>query len=325
MEFNTPLYALFALVAAILWTVAYWRIFKKPQLVLPDKYLVKSQFGIRCLVYIVGILAWGFIGVALMQPRVPTGNVKNTIEVNDIYFVVDASGSMTAEDFKPNRMEVAKKKILEFVELKPTDRMGIVVFGTKPFTLMPLTIDHDLIKLVVKDIHPSLPGLGPGTNIGDALALAAGRAANSMAKNKVIILLTDGAASAGILSPLDAAEQVKKQGIKIYTIGIGSKGDTYMYARDRFGRRVRQSIPGGGYEGEVLEKIAEITGGKSFTASSEEGLKSVLSEINALEKSKIESFGRIIYDELYHFYLLVGVLLFIATELFRRFIIREGA
>ncbi len=324
MEFNTPLYSLAAIFAGILWAIKYWHFFKRPHIILPDKYIVKTQMILRSLVFLIGIVGWGFLAYSLMQPRMPKGNIKNSIEVNDIFFVVDTSGSMKADDFRPNRMEVAKKKILEFVDLKPTDRLGIVIFGTKAFTMMPLTTDHKLVKEMVSQIQPDIRGVGPGTNIGDALALAAGRAASSLAKNKVIILLTDGAANVGTLSPLEAAEQVRDQNIRIYTIGIGTKGDAFMPTQGPFGQTYRQRIPGGGFDMDILQKIAQTTGGKSFTASSEQGLQKVLSEINKLEKSKIDSFGRIIYDELYHFYLVVGILLLIVAEFARRFVIREG-
>ncbi|MCK5884323.1 MAG: VWA domain-containing protein [Bacteriovoracaceae bacterium] len=325
MEFNTPLLAILAVVVGLFWSASYWRLFKKPQLVLPGKYIIRRQITFRLSVFIVGLIAWALITFAIMQPRMPQGNIKSTIDANDIFFVVDTSPSMRGLDFKPNRMEVAKRKILEFIDLKPTDRIGLIVFSAKAFTLMPLTTDHKLVKQIVSQINTKMRGIGQGTNIGDALALAAGRASNSLAKNKVIILMTDGAANVGTISPLGAAEQVKDQGMKIYSIGIGSNGDTFMTDRDHNGRARRRRIPGGGYDMEILEKLSSITGGKSFSASDERGLKSVLEEIDKLEKSKIDTFGQIIYDELYHQFLLWGVLLLLFVEFLRRFIVKEGS
>lgn len=324
MEFSTPYYSIFALIGLICYTVGFFRIGKKAQLYLSDKYLKKSISFRRAIVYFCAVCAWVSISISLMGPRTPIGNVEGKIEANDILFLLDTSGSMKAVDFKPNRMEVAKAKILEFVDMKPTDRMGLIVFASKPFTLMPLTTDLELVKEMISQVIAPFPGIGSGTNIGDALALAAGRASQSLAKNKVIILLTDGASNLGTLNPLEAAEKVKAQNIKVYSIGIGSKKDSYMPDTDAYGRTRMVKIPGGGFDMDTLQKISDMTGGKSYSATSAQALKTVLSEINKLEKSEVDSFGRIVYQENYLKYLIVGVLLLALAELSRRLILREG-
>ncbi len=324
MSYATPWYAAFAIAAWFIWTLAFWRIFRRSPIILPQRFRLKKVIWWRLLTYAVGCAAWGYMAFALTQPRIPLASIEGKSEVNDIFFVVDASGSMTALDFKPNRMEASKKRLLEFVDLKPKDRMGIIVFGTKAFTLMPLTTDLNLVKQMIASLEAPFQGLGPGTNIGDALALAAGRAAQSLAKNKVIILLTDGEANAGTLNPLEAAEKVKAQAIKIYSIGMGSKEEALMPVQDQFGRTFYQKIPGGSFDMETLQKISELTGGRSYAANSETALRNILRDIDKLERTEIETFGRVVYEELYWKYLAISVLLLMMELLLRRLFIREG-
>lgn len=324
MTYHFPYLGFIAVGIWFLWTIGFWRLTRRPQLILPQRYQLRKNWILRIFSYCLGTAAWALMAMALMQPRIPLANIEGKSEVNDIFFVVDVSQSMTAIDFKPNRIEVSKKRILDFVDLKPKDRMGIIVFGTKAFTLMPLTTDLNLIKEMIGQITSPFRGLGSGTNIGDALALAAGRAAQSLAKNKVIILLTDGEANAGTLNPLEAAEKVKQQGIKIYSIGLGSEGEALMPMQDVFGRTSYQKIPGGSFDMATLQKISEITGGKSFAATSESALKNILKEIDKLERTKIDTFGRVVYQELYWRYLIGAVLLLLSEIFFRRFIMREG-
>ena len=248
---------------------------------------------------------------------------KNTIEVNDIFIVLDLSRSMLAEDLKPNRFEAAKIKIQEFVSLFPRDRIGIVIFAEKVFTLLPLSTDLNLINKMVAQIK--LGPLGDGTNIGDALALGVGRLLQSLAKNKVMILMTDGVSNVGTMTPLQAAEMAAEQKIKIYTIGIGGAKDARIpVGPNMFGVQRYQMIPGGSVDEKGLKEIADLTGGKFYMARDNKALENVLGDINKLERTEIEQSGRIIYEELYFKYLLIGVLLLIGTELSRRLLLREG-
>jgi Ca-activated chloride channel family protein len=252
------------------------------------------------------------------------GFAKNKIEVNDIFFVVDVSRSMLAEDFSPNRLEVAKEKIAEFVALRPTDRIGIIIFSEKAFTLLPLSTDLKLIKQMVGEIKVG-GMLGSGTNIGDALGLAVARGAQSLAENKVIVLLTDGVSNVGFLTPQQAAQEAKEQGIKVYTIGIGGSRDAKIpYGRNVFGRKRYQTIPGGSIDFKTLEEIADVTSGQSFAAQDEKALKDVLSEIEKLERSEIDSSARVIYKEIYLKFLIIGVILILLSELSRRIVFKEG-
>lgn len=321
ISFAGPYYALVGLGGLIVWMLHFYFIGKRPSLFFPEKKLAKAQ-SFRMLLGMLGIVAWLFISFALMRPQTPAGLAKNNIEVNDIYFVIDVSRSMLATDFRPNRLEVAKNKISEFVSLRPTDRIGVIMFSEQAYTLVPLSTDLELIKQVIKEINVGF--LGAGTNIGDALGLAVGRAAQSIAKNKVVILLTDGVSNVGFMTPLQAAEEAKKQGIKVYTIGIGGNQNAQIpLGRNLFGNMQYQNIPGGSIDTETLKKISEITGGKSYVAGNEKALTDVLSEIEKLEKTEIKVSGRVIYNELYFKYFCIGTALLLGVELVRKSYYRE--
>ncbi len=322
-EFQHIHYAGFGVLGLIFWIVGFFYWFKKPQLFIPSKYKKKGIPILRSLIFIMGVVSWLYISFALAGPRRPMGMDKNTIEVNDIFIVLDLSRSMLAEDLKPNRFEAAKQKIQDFVSLFPRDRIGIVIFAEKVFTLLPLSTDLNLINKMVAQIK--LGALGDGTNIGDALALGVGRLLQSLAKNKVIILLTDGVSNVGTLTPLQAAEMAAEQKIKIYTIGIGGAKDARIpIGANMFGVQRYQMIPGGSVDEKGLQEIARLTGGKFYMARDNKALNNVLSEINKLERTEIEQSGKIIYEELYFKYLLIGVLLLIGAELSRRLLLREG-
>lgn len=322
-EFQHIHYAAFGVLGLIFWIVGFFYWFKKPQLFIPSKYKKKGLPILRSLIFIMGVVSWLYISYALAGPRRPMGMDKNTIEVNDIFIVLDLSRSMLAEDLKPNRFEAAKQKIQDFVSLFPRDRIGIVIFAEKVFTLLPLSTDLNLINKMVAQIK--LGVLGDGTNIGDALALGVGRLIQSLAKNKVIILLTDGVSNVGTLTPLQAAEMAAEQKIKIYTIGIGGAKDARIpVGANMFGVQRYQVIPGGSVDEKGLQEIARITGGKFYMARDNKALQNVLGDINKLERTEIEQSGKIIYEELYFKYLLIGVLLLIGAELSRRLLLREG-
>ena len=322
-EFQHIAYAGWGIVGLIFWVIGYFYFFKKPQLFIPKKYKKSGFPFLRSLIFLAGVAGWLYISFALAGPRKPLGMDKNTIEVNDIFIVLDLSRSMLAEDLKPNRFEAAKIKIQEFVSLFPRDRIGIVIFAEKVFTLLPLSTDLNLINKMVAQIK--LGPLGDGTNIGDALALGVGRLLQSLAKNKVMILMTDGVSNVGTMTPLQAAEMATEQKIKIYTIGIGGAKDARIpVGPNMFGVQRYQMIPGGSVDEKGLKEIADLTGGKFYMARDNKALENVLGDINKLERTEIEQSGRIIYEELYFKYLLIGVLLLIGTELSRRLLLREG-
>ncbi len=310
-----------SILGAIIWLYAQYYFFKKP--VVPIlKNNKDRKFSLKKLfVVILGLVGWGYICFSMTLPKKPAGFVTDPEEVNDVIFVVDVSLSMLAEDFKPNRLQVSKDKILDFVSLRPTDRIAIVMFSEKVFTLLPLTTDLNLVKRAINDIQAGF--LGSGTNIGDALALGVARGIQSLAKNKVIILLTDGVSNVGTMTPIQAAEEAQKAGIKVYAIAIGGDGDARIPVPSAFGTQRYQYIPGGSFDVDTLKKIANMTGGEVFRADNEEALKQVLAKINELEKTKIEKSGKAVYEELYWSSLAIGCLLLSLSFGFRWVVLRE--
>lgn len=322
-EFQHINYALWGLLGLLFWLISFFYWLRKPQLFLPQKYKKPGLPILRSILFIAGIVGWIYISFALAGPRRPMGLDKNTIDVNDIIIVLDLSRSMLAEDLKPNRFEAAKKKVSDFAALFPKDRIGVVIFAERVFTLLPLSTDLELIKKMVEQV--TLGPLGDGTNIGDALALAVGRLIQSQAKSKVILLLTDGVSNVGTLTPLQAAEIAASNKIKIYTVGIGGdKAARIPVGASMFGEQRYQMIPGGSVDAKGLKEIADMTKGKSYMASNNKALEDVLSEINRMERTQIEHSGRIIYQELYFKYLLIGICFLLGSELSRRLLLREG-
>jgi Ca-activated chloride channel family protein len=321
--FKSPEYVIPAIIVWILFTIDFFHFFRKPQLYFPrmaaeknDILKIKKMFG-----YLLAFMAWSLITIALMQPREQLSLNKNQIEVNDIFFVVDVSRSMSAVDFKPNRLEAAKVRIEEFIDLMPKDRIGIVLFSEKVFTTLPLTTDLDLIKKSIYSIN--MGPLGAGTNIGDAVALATARISSSEAKNKIIILMTDGVSNVDSIHPLQASEEAAKYGVKIYTIAIGNEEGALMPTNSSiFGTRYQQ-IPGGSVDIELLKKMAEMTKAKAYTANNSEALKNVFKEISEFEKTKIDVNSQYVFKENYWKFLVYGVILLLLFEIFRLKFLRE--
>lgn len=224
--------------------------------------------------------------IALARPQkllMPVDMQTNGI---DIIMALDLSGSMLAQDFEPNRLEVAKKVASEFVEKRPNDRIGLVVFSGEAITKCPLTIDHKIIQDMLATIN--VGQMQDGTAIGMGLATAVNRLKSSDAKSKIIILMTDGVNNTGYFKPEDALNLAKTFGIKVYTIGIGSKGEAMTpIQRADNGRFIFGLMPVE-IDEVLLQRIADETTGKYYRATNNEELSRIYSEIDRLEKSKIE-------------------------------------
>lgn len=323
MEYKYPFLIWVGILAGILWSLDYWKVFQRSPLFFPLQKTSSAwpRKTARILLYLVGIVGWAYLSYSLMQPRKPQKFTPSNIEVNDIILCIDVSRSMLAEDIKPNRLEVAKARIRDFVKLRPTDRISVIIFSEKVFTLLPLTTDPALVDQVLSEI--SIGYLGSGTNIGDGLALSVARAVNSDTKNKVIILLTDGVANVGTLTPYQAAEEAKKYGIKVYTIGLGTDEDAKIPVGNGVFGTQYQLIPGGSIDYKTLKEISEMTGGRFYPAKSNEALKEILGDIQKLEKTEIQVNHKIVYDEQFYHFLLLGVSLIALVEFLRRLLIRD--
>ena len=318
MSFSSPLIGFIGLIAFISWFLEFLRIKISPDLYVPGKD--RSNKKLRLLLLLVGSIGWSLIVFSSAGPVEKMSINSGKKKLNDLFFVLDLSRSMLAEDFKPNRIMKAKEKIKQFIELRPEDRIGMVVFGEKAFTLIPLTTDVDLIKKSIDDIEVGF--LGPGTNIGDALGLATARLKTSKAKNKVVILLTDGVSMLGSMTPIQAAEIAKKQKIKVYSIGMGGNKNAKLPIQTIFGKRY-QNIPGGSIDTETLKEISKLTGGKFFEAKSENKLNAVFSEIQGLEKREQKIENKSVNKNLYYPYFISGLFLLLLVELYRRLYTKE--
>jgi Ca-activated chloride channel family protein len=246
------------------------------------------------------ILGALLIVVGLARPQSGTASREITSEGIDIMLVLDVSGSMKAEDFKPNnRLYVAKQVIREFVEGRTNDRVGLVVFAGQSFTQCPLTLDYGVLTSFLDEIDFGM--IEDGTAIGLALANAINRLRDSEAKSKVIVLLTDGVNNRGQIEPLTAAEIAKTLGIKVYTIGAGKPGNALYPVEDPvFGKRYVY-IPNE-IDEESLSQIAELTGGRYYRAQSEQMLERVYQEISLLEKTEVKIKEYVQYQELFSFF-----------------------
>jgi len=274
---------------------------------------------LRHIPFAVRLIAIGLLIVALARPQSFTSGENVTTEGIDIAMVLDISGSMLAEDFKPNRLDAAKNVIDEFVEGRTTDRIGLVVFSREAFTQCPLTIDYSVLRNLLLDIRSGM--IQDGTAIGNAIANGVNRLKESDAKSKIIILLTDGVNNAGEVDPVSAAEIAKAFGIRIYTIGVGTRGEAPYPVQTPFGTRY-QMVPVEIDEA-MLTKIADITGGEYFRATSNRALQEIYKKIDQLEKTKIEITSYKNASEKYHSWLWGGLILLIVELGLSRTILRK--
>ncbi len=233
-------------------------------------------------------LALFFIGMA--RPQVAGGQAPISASGIDIAVAMDMSGSMVAEDFelrgeRVNRLAIAKDTLRTFVDERPADRIGLVVFGTEAFVAAPPTLDHDFLRRVIDRLELGTIN-GEQTAIGSGLATAVNRLRQLQSKSRIVILLTDGQNNAGKIPPDTAAEAAKALGVKVYTIGVGTRGLAPVpQGVDGFGRKHYARVPVD-IDEPTLQKIAQMTGGKYFRADNTETLRRIYSEIDRLEKSE---------------------------------------
>ncbi len=242
-------------------------------------YLRHSTFVLR-------LLAFALLIIALARPQSKKSWQDLKTEGIDIVLALDISTSMLAQDFKPNRLDASKEIAMEFIDSRPDDRIGLVIFSGESFTQCPLTTDHSVLKNLFAGVKTGM--IQDGTAIGMGLATAVNRIQNSKAKSKVVILLTDGVNNSGSISPELAGELAQPFGIRIYTIGVGTKGMAKSpVALNPYGQYVYDYVKVD-IDEPVLKKIASLTGGKYFRATNNEKLKQIYAEIDTLEKTIIE-------------------------------------
>ena len=280
---------------------------------------------LKPLLNVLRLLALTLLIIALARPRnVSVSKRTKTNKGIDIVMAIDVSASMLARDLKPNRLEALKKVATDFVNQRPNDRIGIVVYAGESFTQTPITSDKRIVRNTISNIKWG--DLDGGTAIGMGLGSAVNRLKESKAKSKVIILLTDGVNNTGFVDPKTATELAVGLGIKVYTIGLGTNGTaSFPYAKDpKTGNLLFRSSPVE-IDEELLQYIAKETEGKYFRATDNSKLKAIYEEINKLEKTEIEEFKYYNYQEKYRILvLLAGFLIlievFLKNTIFRSFI-----
>ncbi|MBC7553579.1 MAG: VWA domain-containing protein [Taibaiella sp.] len=259
---------------------------------------------LRPALFALRIIAVVMLIAALARPQSSNTTTNNDTEGIDLVLGMDVSGSMLAEDFKPNRIEAAKKVALDFVDKRPSDRIGLVIFSGESFTMCPITIDHNVLKGQIAAARSGM--ITDGTSIGMGLATSVDRLRSSKAKSRVIILMTDGVNNMGLIDPTTALEIAKAFKIRVYTIGVGTMGQALMPMQTPMGT-VKQMVPVE-IDEPLLKQIAAQTGGKYFRATNNNSLKAIYDDIDKLEKTSVEvtSFKR--YAELFFPFALIAVL-----------------
>ncbi|GAD04974.1 aerotolerance regulator BatA [Porphyromonas crevioricanis] len=325
MNFAFPSFLLLLLLLPLL---LYWYIWRRQKqhasLFLSDLSPLQGlsaglRVKLRHLLFTLRLLALACLIVALARPQNRNSFRKDTVMGIDIMMAMDISGSMLAMDLQPNRMEAARDVAQRFINNRPTDNIGLVVFSAESFTQCPLTTDHKQLLNRLEEVKPGM--LEDGTAIGLGLATAVSRIKDSKAKSKVIILLTDGINNVGDISPLMAASLAKSFGIRIYTIGVGTQGEAPMTVNTLFGPRV-QNVPVE-LDEPTLTKMAEITDGKYFRAVDNESLAEVYHAIDELEKTKIISREETGYEELFSFWAVAAILLLLVEFILRNTYLRS--
>lgn len=271
--------------------------------------------------FVLRVVALTMIVIVLARPQ-SSDNWQNTeIEGIDIMMTIDVSTSMLSEDLKPNRLEAAKDVAAQFINGRPNDNIGLTIFAGESFTQCPLTVDHEVLLNLFKNVQCGL--VEDGTAIGLGIANAVTRLKDSKAKSKVIILLTDGTNNAGAVSPLTAAAIAKQFGIRIYTIGVGTNGEAPYPFQTAMGIRY-QNIPVE-IDEQVLREIASTAGGEYFRATSNSKLKEVYVEIDKLEKTKLNVREFSTKEEEYQPFALVALIAVILELALRATILRRIA
>lgn len=272
--------------------------------------------SLRHLPFICRLLSITFIITALAKPQVRNQDQRTEGEGVDIILCIDVSGSMTARDFTPNRLEAAKQVAIDFIDRRLTDRMGIVIFSGESFTQCPLTTDHTVLIAAIKNIRHGL--LEDGTAIGSGLSTSIDRIRTSKSKTKIVILLTDGENNGGLIDPKTAKEIAKAFEVRVYTIGVGSDGYANLPESTPEGvvnQPIKVSI-----DEKLLTEIATETGGRYFRAKDNASLSGIYKEIDGLEKSKVQVINTIRYQDKFLPFV-AAALFFLLLEILLRYLI----
>lgn len=319
MTFHNPeyLFLLLLLIPIIYWYLAEMHKSDASLQISSHRNLLQfsksRKVKLRHIPFVLRTLAISFIIIALARPQASNSWRTENTEGIDIMMAIDISGTMLGEDLKPNRLEASKTVASEFIQSRPNDNIGLVVFSGESFTQCPLTTDHAVLINLFKAVNYGL--IEDGTAIGLGLANAVNRIKDSKAKSKVIILLTDGSNNRGDIAPITAAEIAKTFGIRVYAIGVGSYGIVNVPVPTPLGIQYQQMDSQ--FDEKSLQDIAAMTGGKYFRATDNSKLRKIYQEIDQLEKTKInvKEFSKK-EEQFYVFSLLAFI--FLGLEVFLR-------
>jgi len=289
-------------------------VYSSVQLLRGVQDITKSQAG-----HLLASLRWLALAlfiIALAQPRLTRfDTTKATASGVDIVVAFDLSGSMAAEDFelkgqRVNRVAMAKDVLQKFIAKRPSDRIGLVAFGTQAYIASPITLDHDFLLKNLERMDLNTIN-GNQTAIGSALSTAVNRLRELKSKSKIVILMTDGQNNAGKIAPLTAAEAAQALDVKVYTIGVGTQGQAPMPATDMFGRRGYQMVPVD-IDEDTLTKISDMTGGKYYRADNADKFQAIYAEIDKLEKTEADVKKLTHHTELFAWLISIGIVLLTA-------------
>ena len=270
------------------------------------------------------MIAISLLVLALARPQEGYKSTEILSVGVDIMLALDTSGSMQALDFikdekRDTRLAMVKDVVSQFIDNRPNDRMGMVVFGSEAYTQCPLTLDQGILKSFLSKLDIGMAG--DSTAIGSAIGIAVKRLKDLESKSKVIILLTDGQNNAGSLPPLQAAQTAKAFGIKIHTIAVGTHGKAPFLVNSIFGQRyVYQQVD---IDEDTLKKISDLTGGQYFRATDLESLKTIYKQIDEMEKSEVKVIDHSEYTELFHYFLIPGLLILLLEILLSNTVLRR--
>lgn len=278
------------------------------------------RYYLRHAPFVLRMAAFSLLIVALARPQDVERLSHTDTEGIDIMLSIDVSSSMLARDFKPDRITAAKEVAGAFIADRYGDRIGLVVFAGEAFTQSPLTTDQGTLQTLLSRIRSGL--IEDGTAIGNGLATAINRLRESEAKSKVVILLTDGVNNRGAITPMTAAEIAKAQGIRVYTIGVGTEGMAPYPAMNMFGEMtfVQQKVE---IDEKTLTAIAEMTDGRYFRATDKDKLRAIYDEINRMERSKVEVSEHVTYHELFLNWVLGAIALLLAEFLLATLLLKR--
>jgi len=329
MHFNSPWVLILLPVAVVLFILSI-RMDGAPAFSFSNEELVRGlkktwKVKLSRSMVLLRLAALLLIIVALSRPQLMLQESKIESEGIDIVLAIDTSTSMLAEDFelggkRANRLDVVRDVVRDFISNRMTDRIGIVAFASRAYTVSPLTLDYGWLMQNLERVKIGM--IEDGTAIGSGLSSALNRLKDSEAKSKLVILLTDGRNNAGRISPVTAAEAAGALDIRVYTIGAGTKGLAPYPAKDIFGNRVYRQVKIA-IDEETLRKIAKKTGAQYFRATDTESLRHIYDEINGMEKTIVEEKGYREYKELFHLFLIPGLLLLVLEILLNNTVFRR--